>query len=135
MQRYVCIFEVVGENIDHALTRGREIVGDRGPDITVMKADDRDDMRTLVDSIAMSGLSESRDMKFSAEVTCAGWTCRVEFDMRAELGAVSFIQGHRTQASMVLPATHMRDLLMGIGAFPYDMINEIAERGSHGEDT
>lgn len=133
MKRFVCIFEVGADSMDDALTMGREIVGDRGPDLTVMEASERDDLRTLVDSLAMSGLAESRDMKFSAEVTVTGWTCRIEFDARAELGAVSFIQvlGARTVASMVLPAPHMRDLLMGVGAFPYDMIKEIAERGDH----
>jgi len=130
MKRYVCLFEVVADDMDQALTLSREIVGGRGPDLTVMEADERDDLKTLGDSIMMTGLAESRDMKFSAEVECAGWTCRVEFDMRAELGAVSFISGQRTEASMVLPAEHMRDLLMGIGAFPYDMIKEIADRGS-----
>lgn len=132
MKRYVCLFHVVAGNVDHALALGRGVVGGRGPDLTVMEADDREDLSTLVDSLAMSGQVEARDMRFSSEVSCAGWICRIEFDARAELGAVSFIteREQRTEASMVLPAEHMRDLLMGIGAFPYELIREIAERGS-----
>lgn len=131
MKQYVCLFQVVADSMEQALTLGRGIVGGR-PGLTVMEADDHEDLCTLVDAISMSDRVEARDMRFSAEVTCAGWICRVEFDARAELGAVSFIsvRDYRTEASMVLPAEHMRDLLMGISAFPYEMIKEIADRGN-----
>lgn len=130
MKRYVCMFMVGAEELEEAITLGREIVGGRGPDLTVMEADERDDLSTMVDALGMSELPESRAMKWSSEVTCAGWMCRIEFDSRAELGAVSFIAipGMRTEASMVLTAPHMRDLLMGVAAFPYGLIKEMADR-------
>lgn len=130
MKRYVCLFTVVAENMEQGLDLGREIVGGRGPDLTVMEADERDDMTTLVDALGLSELPEARSMKWSSEVTCAGWIVRIEFDSRAELGAVSFISvaGMRTEASMVLTAPHMRDLLMGVSAFPYGMIKQMADR-------
>lgn len=130
MKRYVCMFMVSAEHMDQALELGREVVGGRGPDLTVMEADERDDLSTFVDALGMSELPEARTMMWSSEVTCAGWLVRIEFDARAELGAVSFISvaGMRTEASIVLPAPHMRDLLMGVAAFPYDMIKKMADR-------
>lgn len=124
------LFQLMARDMDDALNRGRGIVGDRGPDVTVMESDDRDQAMIFIPA-AMSGLAEARGMVFSTEVTCAGWTCRIEFDVRAELGAVSFLRGERTEACMVLPAIPLRDLLMGIGALPYDAICRIAERDEH----
>lgn len=130
MKRYVCLFDVSAESMEQALDLGREIVGGRGPDLTVMEADERDDLSAFVDALGMSELPEARSMKWSSEVTCAGWIVRVEFDSRAELGAVSFISvaGMRTEASIVLTVPHMRDLLMGVAAFPYGLIKEMADR-------
>jgi len=130
MKKYVVMFTVAAQDMEGALDTAREIVSGRVvPDLTVMEADDRDDLATLAQAIAEQ--PEARSMTWSAEVTCAGWTCRVEFCARSELGSVAFIRGARTEACMVMPAEHMRDLLMGIHAFPYDMIKAIAERGDH----
>jgi hypothetical protein len=130
MKKYVVMFTVGAQDMERALDLAREVVVPaHRQDLTVMEADDRDDLTTLAQALAEQ--PEARSMTWSAEVTCAGWTCRVEFCARSELGSVAFIRGERTEACMVMPAEHMRDLLMGIHAFPYDMIKSIAERGDH----
>lgn len=126
MKKYVVMFTLPGQSIEEVTEAARIICG-RGLDLVVAETDDRDDPRTLA-QLWLPGHDAA--MAWSSEVTCAGWTCRVEFDARAELGAVSFVRAGRSEACMVLTATHMRDLLHGIASFPVDLIDRIADRGS-----
>lgn len=130
MKKYVVMFTVGAQDMERASELAHEVVVPAlRQDLTIMEADEREDLTALAEALADQ--PAARSMTWSAEVTCAGWTCRVEFCARSELGSVAFIRGERTEACMVLPAEHMRDLLMGIHAFPYDMIKAIADRGGH----
>lgn len=130
MKKFIALFAIRADSMEAATDVARAACG--RTDLTLMEADDRDDLRTLVESFVLPGAqAEVRNMTWSTEVECNGWVVRVEWCQRSELGAVTFLrkEGMRTEACMVLPANRMHELMQGIGVFPMDLIRRAAEAG------
>lgn len=138
MKKFIAMFAIRSESFDAAIEVARAACA--RTDLTVMEADDRDDIKTLVESFVLPGAQpEVRNMAWSTDVECNGWIVRVEWCQRSELGAVSFLRKSgadlKTEACMVLPANRMAELLTGIGVFPFDLIKRAAEAGEAGGDS
>lgn len=135
MKKFIAMFAIEAESMDGAMDAARASCVRK--DLTIMEADDRDDIRTLAESIVLPGARmEPARMIWSTDVECAGWVVRVEWCQRSELGAVSFLRKEagtlRTEACMVLPAPRMHELMMGLAVFPVDLIEHSAESGVGG---
>lgn len=131
MKKYIAMFAIRSESFESALDVARRSCG--RTDLTLMEADDRDDMKTLVESIVLPGASGApqaypRHMAWSAEVEgSGGWIARMEWCQGSELGAVSILRAGKVVECVVLTPGQTHDLLIGVGAFPYDLIKRCAE--------
>lgn len=138
MKKFIAMFAIEAESMDGAMDAARAACVRR--DLTIMEADDRDDIRTLAEAIVLPGArAEPSRMTWSTDVECAGWVVRIEWSQRSELGAVSFLRKEagalKTEACMVLPAPRMHELMLGLAVFPADLIARCAESGAGRADS